>query len=151
MLLHRILGCYGRGMSRDRLSEAARSANMAKVRSKGTKPELTVRKAAHRLGFRFRLHPKALPGTPDLVFPRLRLAVFVHGCFWHQHPGCSRASMPIANASRWAEKFAANCRRDEEAKSKLEALGWRVEVVWECQTRAPGVLAKRLEEALKPA
>lgn len=136
-------------MTGDRLSRADRSALMAKVRSKDTKPELLVRKAAHRRGFRFRLHRKDLPGTPDLVFPRFKLAVFVHGCFWHRHPGCKRTSTPTRNRSRWTAKFESNLRRDAEAVAKLEADGWRVLVIWECETRKANVLESRLTDALK--
>lgn len=135
----------------DRLSIAERSALMAKVRSKDTRPELTVRKAAHSLGYRFRLHRSDLPGTPDLVFPKHRLALFVHGCFWHQHPNCRRATMPATNTAKWADKFERNRSRDTRSKSELEALGWTVLVIWECETRSRDTLASQLAGAMSAA
>lgn len=121
---------------------------MAKVRSKDTKPELIVRKAAHRLGYRFRLHRKDLPGTPDLVFPRHRLAVFVHGCFWHRHNGCRRATMPATNIAKWMAKFERNSQRDAQSKADLEALGWSVLTIWECTTRSEDAVADELARGL---
>lgn len=108
---------------------------MSKVGSRNTKPELAVRRAAHRAGLRFRLHRKDLPGTPDLIFPRYRLAVFVHGCFWHRHRGCKRTTTPVSNAPKWQEKFERNQVRDTKVTADLEALGWDVLVIWECETR----------------
>jgi DNA mismatch endonuclease (patch repair protein) len=96
---------------------------MAKVRSKNTAPELVVRKIAHALGYRFRLHRADLPGKPDILFPKHRLAIFVHGCFWHRHPNCRRASMPATNAVKWQQKFEQNKVRDMRASSELAALG----------------------------
>lgn len=133
----------------DHLSPAERSVLMAKVRSKDTAPELVVRKIAHGLGYRFRLHRKDLPGRPDLVFPRHRLAVFVHGCFWHRHPNCRRASTPITNAAKWEEKFERNMRRDAHSAAELAALGWDVLVIWECETRSKDLVASRLEAKLE--
>jgi DNA mismatch endonuclease (patch repair protein) len=121
---------------------------MAKVRSKDTKPELMVRKTAHRLGYRFRLHRMDLPGTPDLVFPRHRLAVFVHGCFWHRHPNCRRATMPTTNVAKWAEKFERNGLRDARSIAELEAIGWSVLVIWECETRSEKTVADLLARGL---
>ncbi len=112
----------------------ARSNLMARVKSADTKPELIVRSVAHRLGFRFRLHQKSLPGSPDLVFPRHRKIVFVHGCFWHRHKQCSRASTPKTRVPFWEEKFAANIARDARNVRALQKLGWKVLVIWECQT-----------------
>ncbi|MDL2201330.1 very short patch repair endonuclease [Brucella intermedia] len=132
----------------DHLTTSERSALMAKVRSKDTKPELIVRKTAHRLGYRFRLHLPDLPGTPDLVFPRHRLAVFVHGCFWHRHPNCRRATTPTTNIVKWAEKFERNRLRDARAKAELEKLGWSVLVIWECETRSEKALAEQLAQWL---
>jgi len=100
------------------------------------------------MGLRFRLHRKDLPGKPDLVFPKHGLAVFVHGCFWHRHPHCSKASSPKSRTEYWEAKFAANIARDAQAAQKLEAMGWRVEVVWECETRDRDALRKRLESIL---
>ena len=114
--------------------DAARSALMRRVRSKDTTPELVVRRAAHSLGYRFRLHRRDLPGTPDLTFPRLRKTIFVHGCFWHRHPGCSRTTTPATRADYWREKFEQNVARDRRNVAMLRALGWDVLVVWECET-----------------
>lgn len=116
----------------DVVDSDTRSRMMSGIRGKDTKPELVVRSFLHRAGLRFRLHAK-LPGKPDLVFPRFRSVVFVHGCFWHRHEGCRFATTPASNAAFWQEKFAANARRDVRAKQQLEALGWRVLVIWSCQ------------------
>lgn len=128
----------------DNLSPAARSANMSKVRSRDTTPELAVRRAAHRAGLRFRLHRRDLPGTPDLVFPRYRLVVFVHGCFWHRHTGCRRTTTPASNTPKWQEKFKRNQERDVKAKSDITALGWQVRVIWECETRNDAEVISRI-------
>ena len=119
----------------DRISEEHRSWNMSKIRSKDTIPELTVRKLLHRMGYRFRLHRKDLPGNPDIVLPKYRTVVFVHGCFWHRHEGCRYAYTPKSNVDFWKAKFEKNIERDNYVKSKLEAEGWKVVVVWECETR----------------
>lgn len=119
----------------DRLTPEARSRNMAKIRGKNTRPELAVRRAAHALGLRFRLHRRDLPGTPDLVFPRRRIALFVHGCFWHRHPGCGFAYTPKSRVEFWQAKFDGNVERDKRKQADLAAAGWRVVVVWECETR----------------
>ena len=116
-------------------TEAVRSAIMRSVKSTNTKPEMVVRRLAHRLGFRFRLHRKSLPGTPDLVFPRLRKVVFVHGCFWHGH-GCARgARTPKDNRDYWVAKIARNRERDESNCALLRARGWGVYIVWECRIK----------------
>lgn len=112
-----------------------RSALMSRIRSKGTEPELTVRSALHKLGFRFRLHDRDLPGSPDIVLPKHKTVIFVHGCFWHQHQGCGNARTPKANAAYWVPKLAANVARFESQKAKLQNLGWNVCVIWECETR----------------
>src|ERR1700730_6787194 len=108
---------------------------MSRVRGRNTSRELRVRKAAHAVGLRFRLHRKDLPGTPDLVFPKMHLALFVHGCFWHRHPGCPKAS--FSSSQDWADKFASNIARDARVASDLKRLGWRVVVIWECETKKP--------------
>jgi DNA mismatch endonuclease (patch repair protein) len=131
----------------DRLTEPQRSALMARVRSKHTAPERQVRRAAHSLGLRFRLHRRDLPGKPDLVFPRHRLALFVHGCFWHCHPGCPRASEPATRKDFWKAKLEANRRRDAEAVIVLEGLGWRTLIVWECEAKRPSLLRQILIDA----
>jgi DNA mismatch endonuclease (patch repair protein) len=119
----------------DRLSAAERSTLMSKVRSGDTAPELRVRQIAHRLGLRFRLHRRDLPGSPDLIFPKHSVAIFVHGCFWHSHPGCKRASIPKSREEFWRNKLQRNVQRDQAAISALEKKGWRVVVIWECETR----------------
>lgn len=116
---------------------------MSRVRGKNTSPEMRVRRAAHALGLRFRLHRKDLPGKPDLVFPKHRVAMFVHGCFWHRHPGCSKASTPKSRTEFWQDKFDANVARDARVQTELEALGWRVVTIWECETKS-GDLSDRL-------
>ncbi|MCK5745258.1 MAG: DNA mismatch endonuclease Vsr [Oricola sp.] len=109
---------------------------MALVRGKDTKPEIVVRRIAHALGYRFRLHRKDLPGKPDLVFPRLRKAILVHGCFWHQHPdpACWRSRIPKSRPEFWVPKLEGNVRRDQENERALREMGWDVLVVWECET-----------------
>ena len=115
-------------------TDAARSALMARVRQKGTSPEIEVRSVLHRWGYRFRLHRRDLPGTPDIVLPGRRIAIFVNGCFWHRHDGCARTTTPKRNADYWSAKFRRNRERDEANYAKLQAMGWSVFVVWECET-----------------
>ena len=118
----------------DKVDSETRSRIMASVRSKNTKPEMRVRKTAHRIGYRYRLHRKDLPGKPDMVFPSRRIALFVHGCFWHGHP-CKRGDrMPATNVDYWREKIARNQRRDTANRLLLRELGWNPVVVWECET-----------------
>lgn len=119
----------------DVVDAATRSRMMKGIRSKDTQPEITVRKYLHSQGFRYRLHSRKLPGSPDLVLPKYRLAIFVHGCFWHRHQGCKYATTPANNAERWKLKFAANTERDARKEAMLRAAGWRVLVVWECELR----------------
>lgn len=118
---------------------------MSGIRGKDTKPELRVRSFLHRLGFRFRVQA-SLPGKPDLVFPKYRAALFVHGCFWHRHQDCRYAATPANNARFWETKFAGNMKRDEEVKRQLEEQGWRVFVIWSCQLTEPELssLASRI-------
>lgn len=123
----------------DSLSVEARSRLMGRVRQRGTTPELAVRSALHRLGFRFTVHGplnRQLPGRPDIVLPRHRLVVFVHGCFWHRHAGCVKTTTPSTRAEFWQAKFSANTARDQRVAAALKALGWRVLVVWECDAEA---------------
>lgn len=127
----------------DVVDSATRSRMMSGIRSRDTKPEMTVRKYLHAKGFRYRLHTRALPGSPDLVLPKYRTAIFVHGCFWHRHPGCRYTTTPASNVERWNEKFRANTERDARKHAELEAAGWRVIVVWECELR--GAAQERLE------
>lgn len=130
----------------DRLSTEERRHIMSRVRSKNTRPERTVRSLAHNLGLRFRLHRSNLPGKPDLVFPRWRTIILVHGCFWHQHIGCKKCTLPHTNADFWSAKLSRNVERDAQTKAELERLGWSVAVIWECETRMPGHLLSRLKE-----
>lgn len=117
----------------DVVDKATRSRMMSGIQGKNTKPELLVRKYLHSRGLRFRLHAKELPGKPDLVFPKYKAVVFVHGCFWHQHPRCKFAVEPASNVEFWKQKLGANRERDQRNKRMLKALGWRVLTVWECQ------------------
>jgi DNA mismatch endonuclease (patch repair protein) len=132
----------------DRLSPEARSAHMRRIRKVDTKPELRVRRLAHRLGYRFRLHRRDLPGTPDLVFPRLRKAILVHGCFWHQHPGCRLACAPKSRLEYWEPKLRRNRERDQLARAELADRGWEVLVIWECETEHAELLAARIRAFL---
>jgi DNA mismatch endonuclease, patch repair protein len=132
----------------DIVSAVRRSLMMSRIRGKGTKPELIVRSAAHRLGFRFRLHVRKLPGSPDLVFPRRKLVLFVHGCFWHRHEGCPYCYVPKSNIQFWREKFKKNMLRDKRVQTGLEEVGWRVAVIWECETADSDSLNKRLKKLL---
>jgi DNA mismatch endonuclease (patch repair protein) len=109
---------------------------MGNIRGRNTKPELLVRSALHRLGFRFRLNDGSLPGTPDIVRPRYRAVIFVHGCFWHRHAGCRLTAMPQTRPEFWQAKFAGTVARDQAAELALLSAGWRLAIVWECETRA---------------
>jgi DNA mismatch endonuclease, patch repair protein len=127
---------------------ADRRALMQGIRSKDTQPELVVRRVLHRLGFRYRLHRRGLPGTPDIVFANKQKAIFVHGCFWHRHPDCRSASTPKTRASFWVEKFAKNVERDIRKGAELEAIGWSVLIVWSCEIKDTIMLERRLVEFL---
>ena len=129
----------------DVLTATQRSFNMSRIRSKDTKPEMIVRRLAHRLGYRFRLHRSDLPGKPDLVFPSRRKIIFVHGCFWHKHRCKAGSVVPLTNAGFWAAKRRANVKRDRKCNRELEETGWIVLVVWECQTKSPDMLRSLLE------
>jgi DNA mismatch endonuclease (patch repair protein) len=118
-----------------------RSEVMARVRDTNTRPEMAVRRALWTAGLRFRLHSRALPGHPDLVFTSRRLVVFVHGCFWHGHEGCSRHRIPKSRTEWWTAKITRNMERDAEVRDKLSTLGWTIFVVWECQTEKAADLA----------
>lgn len=132
----------------DRISQERRSQNMSRIRGRNTKPELLVRKAAHGLGYRYRLHQKSLPGSPDLVFPKRKIAIFVHGCFWHRHENCKYCYQPKSNVEFWVRKFQTNVTRDERVRKELEALGWRTAVIWQCETAEPDSLAGTLKGIL---
>lgn len=131
----------------DFLTPTARSVRMSLIRSKNTTPELLVRSMAHRLGYRFRLHRRDLPGTPDLVFPRLRKIIDVRGCFWHAH-SCRGRKRPLTHAAYWRPKLARNVARDRRNARKLRSQGWRVLVVWECQMGDADRLMRRIARFL---
>jgi DNA mismatch endonuclease (patch repair protein) len=134
----------------DKLTKARRSRNMAAIRSKDMKPERIVRTLVHKLGYRFRLHREDLPGKPDLVFPSKRCVIFVHGCFWHQHPkrSCADARLPKSNTSYWHQKLAANTARDRRAQALLRQAGWAVLTIWECETKEPVAIEGRVSRFL---
>lgn len=117
---------------------------MRSVRQKNTAPEMVVRRIVYAIGGRYRLHRKDLPGRPDIVFPSRHLCIFVHGCFWHRHPGCRLATTPKSNIEFWQSKFARNIERDVRKENELRNAGWRVEIVWECETRDPVKLEERI-------
>jgi DNA mismatch endonuclease, patch repair protein len=127
----------------------ALSARMSRIRKTNTKPEMVVRRLVHGMGFRFRLHRRGLPGTPDLVFPTLRKVIFVHGCFWHQHSCRLGAKQPSTNPDYWLPKLARNVERDHQARMALVKAGWKVLVIWECQTRLPDGLLALIKQSLK--
>lgn len=126
----------------DPLTPEQRRRAMQAVRGKNTSPELRLRRALHARGLRFRLHRRGLPGSPDLTLPRFHAVIFVHGCFWHRHPGCKQASTPATRTDYWLPKFAGNVARDQAAIAALRARGWRVAVAWEC-----GLTAQRVADA----
>ena len=132
----------------DTVDKTARSQMMGRIRGKNTKPELAVRRVAHALGFRFRLHRRDLPGSPDLVFPGKHKVVFVHGCFWHRHAGCRFAYVPKSNIEFWLRKFERNIARDRDAVEALRSEGWDPLIIWECETIDQELIAKRLSEHL---
>jgi DNA mismatch endonuclease (patch repair protein) len=127
----------------DIVDKQTRSRMMAGIRGGNTKPELALRSAIHARGFRYRLHVSNLPGMPDLLFPRYRVALFVHGCFWHRHAGCRYSTVPSTRTDFWEAKFESNVARDSAVRAKLLYKGWRVATVWECALRK----AKHVEMA----
>lgn len=134
--------------STDGKADLRRSALMARIRSRDTGPELAVRRMLHAMGHRFGLHRRDLPGKPDVVLPARRLALFVHGCFWHRHPGCRFATFPKTRADYWGPKLAGNVARDRRASEQLAVAGWRVEVIWECELRDADQLRDRLAQLI---
>lgn len=132
----------------DNLSKAERSNRMSRIRGKNTKPELLVRSMVHRMGFRFRLHRADLPGKPDLVFVSRRKVLFVHGCFWHRHKNCKKATTPASNTEYWFPKFDKTVERDRRALYCLRKHGWRPLVVWECESNDMAILARKLRAFL---
>lgn len=133
----------------DTVDPMKRSQMMAGIRGRHTKPELVVRRMLHASGFRYRLHRRDLPGTPDLVLPKYRAAIFVHGCFWHVHEGCRFSTMPASNSEFWRKKLATNRERDRRQLDALKSLGWRVLVVWECATRSTELCEKLQYEMIQ--
>ena len=126
-----------------------RSFNMSHIKSRDTKPELLVRRLLHHMGYRFRLHRRDLPGSPDVVLPRYKVLIYVHGCFWHRHGGCRFATTPANNAEKWQKKFQENMLRDQKNRKDSLQLGWLPIVVWECETRDLELLASRLDTLLR--
>lgn len=132
----------------DRLTPQRRSENMRAIRGRHTKPELLVRRTLHAMGFRFRLHLKDVPGTPDVVFPKRRKAIFVHGCFWHSHASCRKAYRPKSRVDFWNAKLERNQTRDSEVQEALSALGWSSLIVWECEAVDSEHLRNKLAQFL---
>ena len=122
-----------------------RSRNMSAIKSKNTKPEIAVRKLLHSMGYRFRLHRKDLPGSPDIVLPKYKTVIFVHGCFWHRHENCKYASTPKTRKEFWESKFKANVKRDLEIQEKIKNLGWQSVIIWECEIKNEKIKDKLLE------
>ncbi len=135
----------------DSISKKHRSWNMSRVRSKDTKPEVKVRSMLHAKGFRFRKNVKSLPGVPDIVLPKYKTVVFVHGCFWHQHPNCVKSHIPKSNVEFWTEKLGKNVIRDKKHKKNLKKLGWNVIYVWECKLKNMEALERKLTNKIKSA
>lgn len=132
----------------DRITPERRSANMSRIRNKNTGPELAVRRALRSLGIGYRLHSKDLPGHPDIVLRSRRKVIFVHGCFWHRHPGCRFAYSPKSRESFWQQKFAGNVARDAKNFNALLELGWAPLIIWECETKNPAGLIEILKSEL---
>lgn len=144
------MGTLTRNDMVDKITPARRSENMRRIKSKGMKPEMVVRRLVHGLGYCYRLHRKDLPGKPDLVFGPRRSVVFVHGCFWHQHD-CRDGRVPSSNREYWELKLARNVERDRKTRQELEAAGWRVLVVWECELGRLEDVGQRLRDFLGAA
>jgi DNA mismatch endonuclease, patch repair protein len=132
----------------DVFSKEKRSWIMSRVRGRDTVPEILVRSLVHRMGFRFRVHRRDLPGNPDMVLPRHGKLIFVHGCFWHGHKSCPRSKRPTTNTRFWNKKLDGNIKRDKRFRRKLRSMGWKVLVVWQCETRHPEKLLGKLERFL---
>ena len=132
----------------DVFSKEKRSWIMSRVKGHDTKPEIMVRSVIHRMGFRFRIHRRDLPGNPDIVLPRHGKVIFVHGCFWHGHKHCSRSKRPTTNEEFWNRKLDGNIERDKRFRETLRRMGWKVLVVWECETRKHEALLRKLERFL---
>ena len=135
----------------DTFTKAKRSEIMSRISGKNTAPELRVRRLLHALRYRFRLHRDDLPGKPDIVLPRHRKIVLIHGCFWHGHPGCPRAALPTTNTLFWEKKINGNKTRDRQVLRQLHTQGWEVLVLWQCQLKIDEALTRRLLRFLRPA
>ncbi len=133
----------------DHLTEEKRSWNMSRIRAKNTKPEKIVRSTLHKMGFRFRIHAGKLIGKPDIVLKKYKTVFFIHGCFWHQHPGCKRATKPKSNKNYWMTKLKRNKERFNEVQNKLKKMGWNVIVIWECEAKDDKKLMKIIEGNFK--
>lgn len=133
----------------DNVSKEKRSWIMSQVKGRDTKPEIVVRSLLHRLGYRFRINRRDLPGKPDIVLPKYHTVIFVHGCFWHRHIGCKRATTPSSNTAYWKHKFDLNVSRDEANKALLEELGWNVIVIWECELKYLQELKSKMIDILE--
>jgi len=132
----------------DRLSQKDRSRNMARIRSKNTRPEMAVRSLLHGMGYRYRLHADRLPGRPDIVFSSARKAIFVHGCFWHQHQRCAEGRVPNTRQQYWIPKLQKNCERDRSNRSQLAHMGWRSLIIWECELKDEAKVIQKLARFL---
>ena len=128
---------------------ASRSKNMSAIKSKNTKPEIAVRKLLHSMGYRFRLHRKDLPGSPDIVLPKYKTVIFVHGCFWHRHENCKYASIPKTRKEFWENKFKSNVKRDADIQEKIKNIGWQSVVIWECEIKNILALNNKLQKIHK--
>lgn len=137
----------GKRYSVDRLNKQHRSWNMSRIKGKDTAPEMLVRRTLHAMGYRFRLHCRSLPGRPDIVLPKHRVALFVHGCFWHRH-GCKFSYTPKSRVAFWQTKFNQNVERDRKVFRALKSLGWKVVTIWECETKSQSQVEKDIQKLL---
>ncbi|KKR29997.1 MAG: mismatch endonuclease Vsr protein [Candidatus Woesebacteria bacterium GW2011_GWA1_39_8] len=133
----------------DKLTKEKRSQNMAQIRSKNTEPEIRVRKILAELGWNYRLHSRKLPGKPDIVISKIKTAIFINGCFWHQHKGCKRCTMPKSNSEYWNKKLEGNIQKQKQSIKDLKILGWKTAIIWECQTKNRVFLNKILRRAVE--
>ena len=137
---------FRRYIMADSLSKDKRSWNMSRIKGKDTKPELIVRSLLHKMGYRFRLHKKDLPGKPDIVLPKYKTVIFVHGCYWHRHKGCKYTYNPKTRVDFWQKKFKNNILRDKKNKIDLKKAGWKVFIIWECETSDPATMMSKIQK-----